>query len=467
MAKSPKLLSLIILTVFALLAALGGLYLWQSSKPAPPQYYTATADRGDLIESVTATGVIKPFLDVLVSSQISGLINGLYTDFNQKVKKGQLLATLLPINYQAALRSAQANLENAKANNTLQEINLKRYKTLLNQNLISQLAYDTQQALVDQSRAQVEITTGTVDTAKANLSYCRILSPIDGVIINRLIDVGNSVAASLSSPTLFEIANDLTKMQIDAAVAEADIGSVAVGQDVTFLVDAFPNKQFHGKVHLVRNSALTVQNVVTYDVMITVDNDELKLKPGMTANVSIIVARRTNVVRIPNGSLRFRMPDNLQYLVVKSPNNNSSPQQLPTTVKKLSPEERRRVFQQLMQDAGYDRSGGPPSPQIREKLITLAKERGIELPAGLSGNSGRKPGSDPDAPVYRTIYRLPGGDLDAHPEAVVVKLGISDGAQTEISENINPGDVLITGALQTNTITTSPFGNRGMGNIGR
>jgi HlyD family secretion protein len=464
MANSKPIKTIILITLGVVIASLVGWYFWEASKPTPPQYYTATADKGDLTEAVTATGILKPSLDVLVSSQISGLINGLYTDYNQKVKKGQLLATLLPINYQAALRSAEANSLNAKANNKLQEIQLKRYQGLLEKHLISQAEYDTQAALVDESRAQVELTQGTVDTAKANLSYCKILSPIDGVIINRLIDVGNSVAASLSSPTLFEIANDLTKMQIDAAVAEADIGSVRVGQDVMFLVDAYPNRQFHGKVFLIRNSAATIQNVVTYDVMISVENDELKLKPGMTATVSIIVAHRTNVVRIPNSSLRFRMPDNLQYLVVKAAKDGSSDDSQPA--KKLSPEERRKAFVQLMQDAGYDRSGGPPSPQVREKLMTLAKQRGIELPEGMTGSAMRKGGASADAPVYRTIYRLPNGDLNAHPEAVVVKLGITDGAQTEIDEGINPGDVLITGALQSNNPTSSsPFGGRGVGNI--
>jgi len=464
MSTSKSLKSIIIVSLCVAIVSFAGWYFWESSKPTPPQYYTATADKGDLTETVTATGTLKPFLDVMVSSQISGLVNGLYTDYNQKVKKDQLLATLLPVNYEAALRSAEANLLNAKANNTLQGIQLKRYKELLDKNLISKADYDTQAALFDESRAQVEITQGTVDTAKANLSYCKILSPIDGVVINRLIDVGNSVAASLSSPTLFEIANDLTKMQIDAAVSEADVGAVREGQNVIFLVDAYPNTQFHGKVFVVRNSTTTIQNVVTYDVMISVENNDLKLKPGMTATVSIIVAHRNNVVRIPNSSLRFRMPDNLQYLVVKAQKDASTND--PQSAKTLSPEERRKAFLQLMQDAGYDRSGGPPSPQVREKLITLAKQRGIELPEGLSGSAIRKGGAAADAPVYRTIYRLPNGDLNAHPEAVVVKLGITDGAQTEIADGINPGDVLITGALQTNsTSSSSPFGNRGAGNI--
>jgi HlyD family secretion protein len=467
MAKSRTFGGLITVALIVVLIGFISWYFWQSSQPTPPQYYTATVDRGDLTESVTATGVLKPFLDVIVSSQISGLVNGIYTDFNKKVKKGQLLATLLPINYQAALRSAKANLDNAKANNALQEITLKRYKDLLAKNLISQNSYDTQEALVKQSRAQVEITTGAVDTATANLSYCHILSPIDGVVINRVIDIGNSVAASLSSPELFEIANDLTKMQIAASVAEADIGYVKEGQDVTFLVDTYPNAQFHGKVYLVRNSAITIQNVVTYDVMILVNNDELKLKPGMTANVSIIVEKRSNVVRIPNASLRFRMPDNLQYLVTKASAPVNSPQALNDTIKKQTSAERRKAFKQLMQDAGYDRSSGSPSPQVREKLIKLAKDRGIELPEGMIGGGGRKSSSTAEVPVYRTIYRLPNGDLTAHPEAIVVKLGISDGAQTEIAEGINPGDILITGAIQAVGTTTSPFGGRGVPGIGR
>ena len=435
MAKPGSSRRWIITFVLVLMAAAGGWYFWARHGDKAPDYYTTPVGRGDIVQNVTATGVIQPVLDVLVSSQISGYIDSLSADFNSKVKKNDLLCTLLPTNYLALVKSAEGDLANAKANYDFQKVTVDRDKQLLDKKLISQSDYDQAVALLEEAAAQVQIKTAALETAQTNLSYCQIRSPIDGIVIKRVVDIGNSVAATLNSPELFEIANDLTKMQIDASVAEADIGNIAETQDVNFTVDAYPNRQFRGKVFQIRNAPQTQQNVVIYDVMISVDNSDLKLKPGMTANVSIIVARRTGALRLPNSALRVRLPDNLlppPPVETKSADNTAAP-------KPLTDDERHKQMRQLMQDAGFVPGGGPPSPDVLQRMQQLAKERHLELPGRFSGHSNS------DAPVIRTVYRLPGGNATAKPEAVSIKLGISDGVNTEVLDGLTEGDVIITG----------------------
>ncbi len=474
MAKSRSFSGLILLVV-VLAAAGGGFYYWQAHKEKGPAYYTTTVSKGEIVQTVTAAGTIKPLVDVLVSSQISGYITSWKTDFNAKVKKGDLLATLLPTSYLAAVKSAEGDLANAKANFDLQNVTLGRDRTLLAQNLIPQSDFDTQAALVAEAAAQIQIKQATLDTARTNLAYCNIVSPMDGIVISRNIDVGNSVAATLSSPTLFEIGNDLTQMQIDASVAEADVGNVESGQTVNFSVDAYPNRQFHGTVYQVRNAPQTQQNVVIYDVMIKVDNSDLKLKPGMTATVSIVITRRTNILRLANSGLRFRMPEDIKVTQVReAPVAGEKPaeaDQPATPAKELSPDQRRQALREIMQQAGYNRGGGPPSPDVMAKMQALARERGIELPAFAAGGRGGNRGGNPDAVVFRNVYRIPAG-LDATPEELRVRVGISDGANTEIlSPGLKEGDVVITGLTQPTgaagaTGGSSPFGGGGGGGRG-
>ena len=254
---------------------------------------------------VTATGTLNPVVNVTVGSQVSGRITKLNVDFNSIVKSNEVIAEIDPSTYEAQLSQVEANLANAKANLELQQANLQRAEKLYTNNLIAGADYDTAVATRDEAAAQVQIQQASVTNATANLGYCKILSPVDGVVISRAVDLGQTVASSFSTPTLFQIANDLTKMQIDTSVAEADVGGVLEGQDVDFLVDAYPNRTFHGVVTQVRNAPTTVNNVVTYDCVIGVTNADYKLKPGMTANVSIIVAQRQNALTIPNGALRF------------------------------------------------------------------------------------------------------------------------------------------------------------------
>src|SRR5213083_596685 len=272
-------------------------------------YLTANVTRGPITQLVTATGTLNPVVNVQVGSQVSGNIAKLFADFNSQVKAGQVVAQIDPALFQATVTQAEGDLANAQAALELAKVNAKRTQDLFARKTSSQADLDQAMANLHQAEANVKIKQGALDKAKADLEHCTITSPIDGVVISRSVDVGQTVAASLQAPVIFAIANDLTKMQIDSNVAEADVGVLEVDQNVEFTVDAFPQRIFHGKVVQVRNAPITVQNVVTYDTVIGVSNPELKLKPGMTANVSIVVAHRDDADQIKNAALRYRPPD--------------------------------------------------------------------------------------------------------------------------------------------------------------
>src|SRR5712692_852890 len=272
-------------------------------------YQTAMVTRGPLTQAVTATGTLNPVVNVQVGSQVSGNIAKLYADFNSQVKAGQVVAQIDPAIFQATVTQAEGDLASAQSALELAKINATRTQDLFARKTSSQADLDQAMANLHQAEANVKIKQGALDKAKADLEHCTITSPIDGVVISRNVDVGQTVAASLLAPVIFQIANDLTKMQIDSNVAEADVGVVAIDQNVDFTVDAFPTHIFHGKVTQVRNAPITVQNVVTYDTVIGVSNPDLKLKPGMTANVSIIIIHKDNVLQLKNAALRFRPPE--------------------------------------------------------------------------------------------------------------------------------------------------------------
>ena len=338
--------------VVILLAILfaGGYFLYPMIGPKGPnqKFRTIKVERGEISSVVTATGTINPVTTVLVGSQVSGTIKDLHADFNSHVKEGQVIAQIDPaifeaqveqgranlLNAQANLLNAQANIKNAQANLSKAEIavvdakrTLERNKELIEKKAIAQATLDTAQtnydtaiaqrevakaqlesarSQVESSRAQVEQARAGLKVADTNLKYTTIRSPVNGIVISRNVDVGQTVAASLQAPTLFTIAKDLTRMQVDTNVSEADIGRVTKDQDATFTVDAYPDRTFRGKVSEIRNAPITIQNVVTYDVVIQVDNRELRLKPGMTANVSILLVHQEGVLKIPNAALRFR-----------------------------------------------------------------------------------------------------------------------------------------------------------------
>ena len=299
--------------------AAGGFALFKN-RGNGPQFRTEKVTRGDLRAAVTATGTVSAVTTVLVGTQVSGTVKELFVDFNTPVKKGQLLAQIDPALSEARVAQAKANLQAAEANVQKAEValqdavrTLERNRTLFAKNYIARSDLDTAetsqlsaQAQLSAARAQVEQSRAALQQEETNLRYTRILSPVDGVVISRNVDIGQTVAASFQTPTLFSIAQDLTRMQIDTNVDEADIGRIRVGQGVQFTVDAYPDVQFPGKVSEIRNAPITVQNVVTYDVVVKVANPEHKLKPGMTANVSIITASAQGALKIPNAALRFK-----------------------------------------------------------------------------------------------------------------------------------------------------------------
>ncbi|HBU06009.1 MAG TPA: efflux RND transporter periplasmic adaptor subunit, partial [Nitrospiraceae bacterium] len=286
-------------------------------------FRTEKISRGDIVETVTASGNVNAVTTVLVGTQVSGTIKTIYADFNSPVKKGQLIAQIDPAIFEAQVEQARANLLSAKANLEKADASfidakrtMERNKALFSKDLIArsevdtaETNYETSKAQINASKAQVAQSEASLKVAETNLRYTRIISPVNGIVVSRNVDVGQTVAASFQTPTLFTIAQDLTKMQINTNVDEADIGKIKMGQPVEFNVDAYPEIIFNGKVWQIRIAPITVQNVVTYDVVIKMDNPELKLKPGMTANVSILTAVKKDILKIPNAAMRFRPSD--------------------------------------------------------------------------------------------------------------------------------------------------------------
>ena len=303
-----------------------GAYAWHRysvAERAPKiRYETMPLDRAPISAKVTASGTVSALVTVLVGTQVSGRIESIRVDFNSPVKKGQIIASIEPALFKATVEQARANyvsakaaLDKAKAQAVDADRQYKRSETLVSQKLIAQADFETAEANASVAKAQVSASEAGVEQARAalnqadvNLKYTTILSPIDGVVISRSVDVGQTVAASLQAPTLFTIAQDLTKMQVDTSIAEGDVGKIQPGMKVSFVVDAYPTERFEGSVRQVRDAPTTVQNVVTYDGVIDVDNSRKLLKPGMTANVTFIYAQKDSVLRVPNAALRFK-PD--------------------------------------------------------------------------------------------------------------------------------------------------------------
>ena len=291
-----------------LLVALGGYALWnaRSDGERGPSYRTETVDRGDVTLSVSANGTINPVTVVTLGTQVSGTVLKLNADFNDHVTKGQVVAELDPSLLRAALRQSKANLASARASAKLAETNEKRIRDLFAKDYVARADLDQAEQQLETARAQVEVAAAQVARDSTNLANTVIRSPVSGVVISRNVDVGQTVAASFQTPTLFQIATDLTKMQIDSSVAEADVGGIRVGQHADFTVDAFPGRQFTGTVHQIRLNPTVQQNVVTYNVVLSVDNPDKILLPGMTAYVNILLDQRRNVPRVSNTALSFR-----------------------------------------------------------------------------------------------------------------------------------------------------------------
>ncbi len=401
---------ILIVVVFA--AGIGGYYYFRHGRSEPLSFTAMPVMRGELTNTVTATGILNPVVNVTVGSQVSGRISKLNVDFNSPVTKGQVLAEIDPANYQATLESVTADLANAQANLELQQVQYTRSSELYTNKLISGSDYDIALATLHSAEATVKIKQASLNNALVNLSYCKIVSPVDGVVILRAVELGQTVASSFNTPTIFQIANDLTKMQIDANVAEADVGGILEGQNVDFGVDAYPNRTFHGEVRQVRNSPTTLNNVVTYDAVISVTNSDYKLKPGMTANVSIIVAQRSDALKLRNAALRFRPPE-AAVMVTNAPVAGAPTNQV---------------------------AGGPRGPR------------------GEHGERGQARGNR----NVRTVYLLAGEEHSPKLQPVQIKTGINDGIFTEVTEGLKEGDKVVVGVVSTDATgapqSSNPFG---------
>jgi HlyD family secretion protein len=430
--------------VLALIAAAAyAVYFWKKGQPsnATAQYRTATVAQGDIRQLVTASGQVEPVVNVLVGSQISGTIERILVDYNSIVTNGQVLAQIDPASYRTSLKQAEAELANATASLDLARINARRAERLYLDHLISESDSDTAKVDLRQAEAIVLIREAMVDKARVDLDRTTIYSPIDGVVISRDVEVGQTVAASFNTPRLFTIANDLSRMHIHANVSEADIGGVHDGLPVDFIVDAFPARKFTGVVEQVRNAPTTNQNVVTYTTVIAVSNPEAKLKPGMTANVSITLAESRNVLKIPNAALRFRPPD---------PQGSDSPSQVRSVSMGGSGP-----------GAGGLRAATPVESGQRPQMERREGGPGVGRAANLLNAASA---SSIDQPDERTVYLLAfstnGTPLhSAHPQAVTIRTGITDGAFTEVLQGLREGDTVIVGSLSLTAATPAATPN--------
>ena len=310
----------IVALVILLAAALGAGAYFKFKEPPKARFKTLKVERGDILSTVSATGTLNAVVTVQVGTQVSGTISRLYVDFNSRVRKGEPIAQIDPALFTSAVQQSRGNVLNAEASLARAQVTLAdtkrtlgRNRQLLAEGIISQsdldaaqTAHDSALAGVKAAEAQLMQTRGALAQAETNLNYSTIRSPVDGIVVSRNVDVGQTVAASFQTPTLFTIAQDLTKMQIDTSVDESDISRLKVGQVADFTVDAYPEQQFQGKVIQIRNAPVVTQNVVTYVAVIGVDNRDLKLKPGMTANVSVQIEKKENVLKVPSAALRFK-----------------------------------------------------------------------------------------------------------------------------------------------------------------
>ncbi|HKQ38444.1 MAG TPA: efflux RND transporter periplasmic adaptor subunit [Verrucomicrobiae bacterium] len=447
--------------VLALLAiaAAGAGWRWYADRPddSDVEYRKSPVAKGDIVQSVTANGQITPVKNVQVGSQISGIIKELYSDFNERVTNGQVVAQIDPSTYQQNLTLAEAELANAKASLEFAELNYKRNKGL--GELVAANDLDRSLADLHQAQAVVKTREASVNKAKVDLERTTIYAPIDGVVISRNVDVGQTVAASFTAPTLFVVANDLTKMQIEAAVSEADVGGIETGQQVDFSVDAFPGRTFHGEVKQVRYAPVTNQNVVTYTTIVEVSNPDLKLRPGMTATASIITAQRNHALKIPNAALRFRPPET----IAAATTNTQAP----------AGSAPRNGGDRMASGGGSgggrgERGGGGGGDNLRERMQNMSPEERAAMRARFAGqNAARRPPGE--ASMVRTVYVMQDAKDGKKPvlKPVKVKIGISDGKDTEILEGLNEGDVVVVGvntpALAANAPNNarpggSPFG---------
>jgi HlyD family secretion protein len=388
----------------------------------------AAVERGDLEATVSSTGTLSAVTTVQVGTQVSGKIVAIHVDFNDRVKKGQLIAEIDPVLSQQAVRDAQAGLERAQAQLEQTRVEYERNKTLFERKVLTEIDFNTAKYNFDVARAGVKSAQVDLDRARQNLAYTNIYAPIDGVVVERDVDVGQTVAASLSAPQLFLIANDLSQMQILAAVDESDIGAIHEGQSARFTVQAYPNQTFSGSVKQVRLQSKTTENVVNYTVVVSVANPNGKLLPGMTATIDFLTGSAKDVLLVPNAALRFRATEEMRA--------------------------------QMRKKLGGTRQGGEGNAE------GPAAGAGADRAAG---NAGSAPGAEPRNPAAaaarpRNAVMLWYLDDKGQPAVTRVHTGLSDGQRTEVSgTNLKEGMQVIVGVTQTTASTTSssPFQPQG------
>lgn len=385
-----------------------------------PQYRTEKVDRGTVTMTVTATGTLSAVTTVQVGSQVSGVIARLYADFNSQVKKGQMLAELDPTPFQAQVEQRRADVTQADVQAQDAKIKYDRQRRLVEQGLAAQADLDSAKAQYDSARAQVQQARAALSQSTTNLRYTRIESPTDGTVVDKQYEVGQTVAASFQAPTLFQIAQDLTKMQVQADVDQSDIGRVQVGQIARFTVDAYPDEEFRGKIAQIRFNAQVNQNVVTYPVIIEVPNPDGRLRPKMTANVTVDVASVQDVLRVPNAALRFRPPTEAG-------------------------------------DKDKSASGGSGGDPMRRA--------GQSGGGGLAGAARQIPGGRKPAGAARpqTVYLLTGAEKETKTlKPAEIRTGISDGRFTQVmSGDLKPGDEVVVGIATAKVEGPPPMGGQG------
>ncbi len=416
----------LIWAAMAVVIAAGAFLLLGGRKRAEAKYRTAVVDKGNVTQTVAATGTLSAVTTVKVGSVVSGNVAALHADFNKQVKKGDLLAELDPIPFQEKVNQSKAALEKARVDERNSEISLRRQKALWTQQLAAQADLDQAQANFDSAVAAVNQAKANLSSSETDLRNSKIIAPIDGVVVDRQYDVGQPVAASFQAPTIFTIAQDLTKMQVSADVSESDIGMCKVGQPVRFTVDAYPDQTFRGKIAQIRLNATVNQNVVTYPVIIEVKNEDLALRPSMTANVSIDVATVHDVLRVPNAALRFRPEESEKSAQKPTPQAVAS--QAPGGPAPGAPGG----------GQGRGRSGGPIADASRQ----------FDRSAG-GGGPRKKPG--------QTVYTIPASLADStDPKPIEIRTGITDGRFTQVAAgDLKPGDTVIVGLVTTKADASS------------
>ncbi|HTQ05569.1 MAG TPA: efflux RND transporter periplasmic adaptor subunit [Polyangiaceae bacterium] len=437
------------LLVLLVVAGGGGYYFYQRAhRPPEVLYKTAAVERRSISSRVTASGTLQARVTVQVGSQVSGRVLSLMADFNSKVKKGDVVAKLDPQLFEASLQQDRANLAAAEANvakaiatQVDADRQYERAKTQKAEGLAAQVDVDTAQtnaavahATVNAVKSQVEQVRAQVHQDQVNISLTVIKSPIDGVVISRNVDVGQTVAASLQAPVLFTIAEDLTKMHIEASVPESDVGKLAVDMPVQFTVDAFPGQRFRGRIEQVRNAAVTVQNVVTYTAIVAVDNPDLKLRPGMTATVTIVTARREDVAAIPNAALRFKPPG------APAASGGHGHAGGPRSGGSASPDGSGHGGWRHRHGESPAGSGSA-APSSAPKGGTAPSGAGSAAPGASAVASAEVPWAGPSDDInQKTAYVL----KNNAPVAVKIRVGITDGSFTELlDDTLKEGDEVI------------------------